>query len=335
MNYNEEMKKIIKTFDDKKTILLHSCCGPCSSSVIERLKPNFDITVLYYNPNIEPKEEYEKRKAEQIRLLKELNIKYMDYDYDNETYHEKIKGTEEEKEGGARCTLCFILRLSKTAKLAKEKGFDYFGTTLTVSPHKNSELINKIGFKEGEKEGINFLPADFKKEEGYKRSIELSKKFNLYRQDYCGCLYSKEARMNQKGFTLVEVISVITVLAIIMIVVIPAVTKQLTSSKDALTKLNIKNAEESALMFITDLNTCDSEALNILKTENVLTEVTGESYCLSTRNALNGDGIEVSLAILKKYNYLTDYDEKCSGTVTLKLNNANPKADGSNIECRW
>ena len=157
MNYNEEMKKIIKTFDNKKTILLHSCCGPCSSSVIERIKPYFDITVLYYNPNIEPKEEYEKRKSEQIRLLKELNIKYMDCDYDNDIYREKIKGTEEEKEGGARCTLCFMLRLSKTAKLAKENNFDYFGTTLTVSPHKNSELINKIGFKEALKEGKSFL----------------------------------------------------------------------------------------------------------------------------------------------------------------------------------
>lgn len=194
MNYNEEMKKLIKTFDTRKTILLHSCCGPCSSSVIERLMPYFDITVLYYNPNIEPKEEYEKRKAEQIRLLKELGVKYMDCDYDNETYHEVVKGMEKEKEGGVRCTLCFMLRLSKTAKLAKENDFDYFGTTLTVSPHKNSELINKIGFKEAEKLGIEFLPADFKKEDGYKRSIELSKKYDLYRQDYCGCLYSKEWR---------------------------------------------------------------------------------------------------------------------------------------------
>lgn len=334
MNYNEEMKKIIKTFDKKKTILLHSCCGPCSSSVIERVKPYFDITVLYYNPNIEPKEEYEKRKSEQIRLLKELNIKYMDCDYDNNIYREKIKGTEEEKEGGARCTLCFMLRLSKTAKLAKENNFDCFGTTLTVSPHKNSELINKIGFKEAEKEGINFLPADFKKEEGYKRSIELSKKYNLYRQDYCGCIYSKEERMKQKGFTLVELISVIAVLGIIMVIVIPAVTKQLSNSKDALRKMNIKNAEESALLLITDLNTCDSEALNILKTENILTETQGESYCLSIRNALKG-GIEVSIDVLKKYNYLTDYDKQCSGTVTLKINNANPEADGSNIECRW
>lgn len=334
MNYNEEMKKIIKTFDNKKTILLHSCCGPCSSSVIERIKSYFDITILYYNPNIEPKEEYEKRKSEQIRLLKELNIKYMDCDYDNDIYHEKIKGTEEEKEGGSRCTLCFMLRLSKTAKLAKENNFDYFGTTLTVSPHKNSELINKIGFKEAEKEGINFLPADFKKEEGYKRSIELSKKYNLYRQDYCGCIYSKEERMKQKGFTLVELISVIAVLGIIMVIVIPAVTKQLSNSKDSLRKINIKNAEESALLLITDLNTCDSEALNILKTENILTETQGESYCLSTRNALKG-GIEVSIDVLKKYNYLTDYDEQCSGTVTLKINNANPEADGSNIECRW
>ena len=140
--------------------------------------------------------------------------------------------------------------------------------------------------------------------------------------------------MKQKGFTLVELISVIAVLGIIMIIVIPAVTKQLSNSKDALRKMNIKSAEESALLLITDLNTCDSEALNILKTENILTETQGESYCLSTRNALKS-GIEVSMDILKKYNYLTDYDEQCSGTVTLKINNANPEADGSNIECRW
>ena len=139
--------------------------------------------------------------------------------------------------------------------------------------------------------------------------------------------------MDKKGFTLVELISVIAVLGIIMVIVIPAVTKQLSNSKDALRKMNIKNAEESALLLITDLNTCDSEALNILKTENILTETQGESYCLSIRNALKG-GIEVSIDVLKKYNYLTDYDEQCSCTVTLKINNANPEADGSNIECK-
>jgi predicted adenine nucleotide alpha hydrolase (AANH) superfamily ATPase len=193
MNYNEEMKKIIKNLNGHNKLLLHSCCGPCSSAVIERLKPYFDITILYYNPNIEPKEEYEKRKSEQLRLLKELNIKYMDIDYLNEDFHEAVIGYEQEKENGARCPICYKLRLEKTCALAKEKGYDYFGTTLTVSPHKNSIIINKIGLDLEAKYNIKFLLSDFKKEDGYKRSIELSKEYNLYRQNYCGCLYSKGA----------------------------------------------------------------------------------------------------------------------------------------------
>ena len=191
MNYNEEMKKIIESFTEKKKILLHSCCGPCSSSVIERLKDYFDITVLYYNPNIEPKEEYIKRKNEQIRLLKELNIDFMDISYLNEEYHNKVVGFEKEPEKGARCPLCYELRMEKTAILAKENGYDYFGTTLTVSPHKPSKIINEIGLKLQDKYNILYLVSDFKKEDGYKRSIELSKEYNLYRQDYCGCLYSR------------------------------------------------------------------------------------------------------------------------------------------------
>ena len=191
MNYNEEMKKIISTFDGKKSILLHSCCGPCSSSVIERLKDYFDITILYYNPNIEPKEEYEKRKKEQLRLLNELNIKYLDIDYLNEEYHNAVKGYENEKENGARCPICYRLRMEKTAKLAKNNNFDYFGTTLTVSPHKPSIIINEIGLDLAKEYHINYLVSDFKKEDGYKRSIELSKEYSLYRQDYCGCLYSR------------------------------------------------------------------------------------------------------------------------------------------------
>ena len=191
MNYNEEMKKIISSFDGKKTLLLHSCCGPCSSSVISRLTNYFDITVLYYNPNIEPIKEYLKRKDEQLRLLNELNIKYMDIDYLNEEYHNKIKGYENEPENGKRCPLCYELRMEKTASLAKEHNFDYFGTTLTVSPHKPSQIINEIGIKIQDKYHINYLLSDFKKEDGYKRSIELSKEYNLYRQDYCGCLYSR------------------------------------------------------------------------------------------------------------------------------------------------
>ena len=191
INYNEEMKKIISNLDDHNKLLLHSCCGPCSSSVIERLRDYFDITVIYYNPNIEPKEEYEKRKSEQLRLLNELGIKFMDIDYLNNEYHKKIKGYENEPENGLRCPLCFELRLDKTASKAKENNFDFFGTTLTVSPHKNSKIINKIGLKLEERYGVKFLLSDFKKEDGYKRSIELSKKYDLYRQDYCGCLYSK------------------------------------------------------------------------------------------------------------------------------------------------
>ena len=190
MNYNEEMKKIIQNKKGNK-LLLHSCCGPCSSSVIERLKDDFDITVLYYNPNIEPFEEYEKRKNEQMRLLDIYHIKHMDIDYLNEEYRSKVIGHENDKENGPRCHLCYELRLEKTAKLAKENDFDYFCTTLTVSPYKSSQVINEIGLKLEEKYHIDYLVSDFKKEEGYKRSIELSKEYNLYRQDYCGCLYSK------------------------------------------------------------------------------------------------------------------------------------------------
>ena len=138
MNYNEEMKKIIKELDNNNKLLLHSCCGPCSTSCLIRLKDYFDITVLYYNPNIEPKEEYEKRKQEQIKVLKELNIKLMDIDYLNEEYHNKVTGYENEKENGLRCHICYRLRLEKTAILAKENNFDYFTTTITVSPYKNS-----------------------------------------------------------------------------------------------------------------------------------------------------------------------------------------------------
>ena len=185
INYNEEMKKIIKELNGNNKLLLHSCCGPCSTAVIERLKDYFDITVLYYNPNIEPYEEYLKRKKEQIRLLSELNIKHMDIDYLNEEYRNKVVGYEKEPENGARCHICYRLRLEKTAKLAKENNFDYYATTLTVSLN----LQNKYNIK--------YLLSDFKKEDGYKRSIELSKKYELYRQDYCGCLFSKERNVDE------------------------------------------------------------------------------------------------------------------------------------------
>jgi hypothetical protein len=194
-NYNEKMKQIINNLDGRKKLLLHSCCGPCSTSCIERLTVFFDITILYYNPNIEPLLEYEKRKKNQIEFINKYKavgkLDYLDCDYENEVYHTKVKGLENEKEGGARCNVCYFLRLEKTAMLAKELGYDFFGTTLTVSPYKHSKTINEIGKRISDIYNINFLYSDFKKENGYKRSIELAKEYNLYRQDYCGCLYAK------------------------------------------------------------------------------------------------------------------------------------------------
>lgn len=191
INYDELMMDEIKKLDGKKTLLMHSCCGPCSTACIERLKDYFDITVIYYNPNIEPHDEYLHRKNVQKSVLDRLGIKYMEDDYDNESYRELTKSLASEPEGGKRCAVCFGMRLKHTALRAKENNFDYFTTTLTVSPHKNSQLINKIGISVGDYYKVKFLVADFKKRDGYKRSIELSKEYDLYRQNYCGCLYSK------------------------------------------------------------------------------------------------------------------------------------------------
>lgn len=195
MNYQIELEKILNNLDDKKTLLLHSCCAPCSSYVITYLKDYFDITVLYYNPNIEPIEEYEKRKNEQIRLCNIFNIKVLDCDYDNDLFHETVKGLEDVKEGGARCFKCYELRLKKTASLAKS--YDYFGTTLTVSPFKNSNKLNEIGLNLEKEYHVKYLVSDFKKKEGYKKSILLSKEYNLYRQDFCGCIYSMKEKINE------------------------------------------------------------------------------------------------------------------------------------------
>ena len=197
-NYDKVLDKIIDTHVQKgevPTILLHSCCAPCSSYVIERLSNYFDITILYYNPNISPFSEYDKRKKEQIRLINTMKtihpVKIMDCDYDNDIYESEIRGLENEPERGKRCSVCFKLRLEKTAKLAKDNNFDYFCTTLTVSPYKNSNLINAIGKEIEDVYDITYLASDFKKKNGYKRSIELSSEYNLYRQNYCGCKYSK------------------------------------------------------------------------------------------------------------------------------------------------
>ena len=181
----------------KQKILLHSCCAPCSTAVIERLKDDYEIVIFYYNPNIYPEEEYIKRKNEEIKYIAHLNettgenlIEMLDCDYDSEKFYEATRGYEKEREGGARCAICFKLRLEETAKKAKEKGFDLFGTTLTVSPHKNAQLINELGKQLEQDYSIEYLISDFKKQDGYLNSIKLSKEFNIYRQNYCGCKYS-------------------------------------------------------------------------------------------------------------------------------------------------
>lgn len=181
----------------KQKILLHSCCAPCSTAVIEKLAKDYDITIFYYNPNIYPEEEYFKRKNEEIKYIDilhktqpQIKIDMLDCDYDNITFYNAVKGLESEREGGARCAVCFKVRLEKTAVVAKNNNYDIFGTTLSVSPHKNAELLNQIGKSLEEKYGIKYLEANFKKQDGYKRSVELSKENNIYRQNYCGCEFA-------------------------------------------------------------------------------------------------------------------------------------------------
>lgn len=209
MNYRQELEKtLLKERGKGKKLLLHSCCAPCSSHVLTLLKEYFAITVLYYNPNITERAEYEKRVREQIRFIEALNhdtegtdISYMDGEYVPGLFLETVKGYEHIPEGGARCKLCFEMRLRETARLAKEGGFDYFATTLTVSPLKNAALLNEIGLEMGECFGVEYLISDFKKKDGYKHSIELSAQYDLYRQDYCGCIFSKAERNARKERT--------------------------------------------------------------------------------------------------------------------------------------
>ena len=195
INYQLKLDEIIGGLEKRPSLLLHSCCGPCSSYCLSYLMEYFDITVLYYNPNIYPEEEYRHRLDEQRRFIAEAaeGVKLMSLPYDHREFTEYVKGLEEEKEGGARCEKCFELRLKKTAQIAAENGFDLFGTTLTVSPHKNSQVINAVGEKIAEEFTIApaWLYSDFKKKNGYKISIELSQKYGLYRQNFCGCEYSK------------------------------------------------------------------------------------------------------------------------------------------------
>ena len=198
INYQKQLDKIIDEIQKSKeipTLLLHSCCAPCSSYVLEYLSQYFKITIFYYNPNISPEEEYKKRVEEQKRLISQLPTKnpvsFVEGEYIPQDFYNMAKGMEDLKEGGERCFKCYRLRLEKTAKLAKSKGFDYFTTTLSISPYKNAPKLNEIAEELSEIYSVKNLPADFKKKEGYKRSIQLSSEYNLYRQNYCGCVYSK------------------------------------------------------------------------------------------------------------------------------------------------
>lgn len=197
--------KIVKgelSFDKKQIglkpkLLLHSCCGPCSTSVIEKLSEDFEVTVFFFNPNITEKDEYEKRRENQVKALRYFNKKFgrniqmLDETYNSDEFFKVAKGYEESKEGGARCSKCFFLRLKETANEGKKNGFEIFGTTLTVSPHKNYNKISAIGKNISRKLDIFYLDGNFKKKDGYKRSIEISENLGLYRQNYCGCVYSK------------------------------------------------------------------------------------------------------------------------------------------------
>ena len=183
------------------TLLLHSCCAPCSSYVLEYLSRYFRITVFYYNPNIYPEQEYRMRVREQQEFIRRFPAKYpisfVEGAYDTERFYEMAKGLEQVPEGGERCFRCYELRLREAGELAREGGFDFFTTTLSISPLKNAEKLNEIGVRIGEEFGVTYLPSDFKKKSGYKRSTELSKEYGMYRQDYCGCVYSYQERHAQ------------------------------------------------------------------------------------------------------------------------------------------
>lgn len=204
-NYSQQLSKLIEKLQKEGRtphLLLHACCAPCSSHCLEYLSKYFRITVFYYNPNISPKEEYTLRIEEIKRFVQEFKseneITLIEGKYEPERFFQVVKGLEQEPEGGKRCEKCFKLRLSEAAKLAKELNADYYTTTLSISPLKNAELLNKIGKEEGDAIGVTHLPSDFKKKGGYARSIELSKEYNLYRQNFCGCVYSlQEAKARE------------------------------------------------------------------------------------------------------------------------------------------
>ena len=199
---DKELENILKE-NKRPSLLLHACCAPCSSYVLEYLNKYFDITVFFYNPNISPESEFTYRLAELNRLIDEASyeniVNVISPEYDSSVFFEMAKGMENLSEGGERCFKCYELRLRESAKAAKQLGFDYFTTTLSISPHKNAQKLNEIGEKLSTEFGVKYLYSDFKKKNGYKRSCELSEKHRLYRQDYCGCVFSKAARQEQKS----------------------------------------------------------------------------------------------------------------------------------------
>ncbi len=193
-NFDKLMRDEILSAGSGKKLLLHCCCAPCSTACLARLTPHFSVTAFFYNPNLE-EEEYAKRKAELLRFLRETGCAdVLDCDREAEKFYAAAKGFEREPEGGARCERCFLLRLEKTARAADEGGFDYFATTLTVSPLKNSALINELGESVQSANGAKWLYSDFKKRNGYLESVKLSQKYGLYRQNYCGCVFSRKER---------------------------------------------------------------------------------------------------------------------------------------------
>ncbi len=197
-NFQRECESLINNMENRKKLLLHCCCAPCSSYTLEYLHPYFDITLFFYNPNITEKEEYEKRKKELLRFVNEYPfpnaIHTMEAPYDPQEFLEMAKGKEMLLEGGSRCYSCYELRLKKAAMAAKEIGADYYCTTLSISPYKNAAKLMEIGERLGNEYGVTYLPSDFKKKDGYKKSIQLSAQYNLYRQNYCGCVFSKRQR---------------------------------------------------------------------------------------------------------------------------------------------
>ena len=206
VNYQKELEKVLEKLGEEKrvpSLLLHSCCAPCSSYVLEYLSQYFHITVFYYNPNIYPESEYGKRIREQQELISKMDLKnpvsFLAGEYEQEKVYEMAEGMEHLREGGARCMKCYELRLAETARRAAEGGFDYFTTTLSISPLKNAQKLNEIGVRIGREAGVEYLVSDFKKKNGYKRSVELSEEYGLYRQDYCGCEFSLAERRAQSA----------------------------------------------------------------------------------------------------------------------------------------